>query len=29
MDKGDLGRGGSDFLWDLIERFERRRELNK
>ncbi|MBV8452747.1 MAG: LPS export ABC transporter permease LptF [Deltaproteobacteria bacterium] len=29
MDKGDLGRGGGDFLWDLIERFERRRELSK
>lgn len=27
-DRGDQGRGGSDFLWDLVERFERRRELN-
>jgi lipopolysaccharide export system permease protein len=27
-DRGDQGRGGGDLLWDLIERFERRRELN-
>jgi lipopolysaccharide export system permease protein len=27
-DRGDEGRGGGDLLWDLIERFERRRELN-
>jgi lipopolysaccharide export system permease protein len=27
-DSGDQGRGGGDFLWDLIERFERRRELS-
>ncbi|MBV8357289.1 MAG: LPS export ABC transporter permease LptF [Deltaproteobacteria bacterium] len=27
-DRGDQGHGGGDFLWDLIERLERRRELN-
>jgi lipopolysaccharide export system permease protein len=27
-DTGDQGRGAGDFLWDLFERFERRRELN-
>jgi lipopolysaccharide export system permease protein len=27
-DRGDQGRGGGDFLWDLIERLERRRELS-
>jgi lipopolysaccharide export system permease protein len=27
-DRGDQGRGGGDFLWDLIEWFERRRELS-
>jgi lipopolysaccharide export LptBFGC system permease protein LptF len=25
-DRGDQGRGASDFLWDVVERFERRRE---
>jgi len=24
-DRGDQGRGPGDLLWDLIERFERRR----
>jgi lipopolysaccharide export system permease protein len=27
-DTGDQGRGAGDFLWDLVERFERRPELN-
>jgi len=27
-DRGDQGRGVGDYLWDLIERLERRRELN-
>ena len=27
-DTGDQGRGAGDFLWDLVERFERRRALN-
>jgi lipopolysaccharide export system permease protein len=27
-DRGDQGRGSSDFLWELFERFERRRELS-
>jgi hypothetical protein len=26
-DRGDQGRGAGDFLWDLIERYERRREV--
>ena len=26
-DTGDQGRGAGDFLWDLVERFERRRAL--
>jgi lipopolysaccharide export system permease protein len=25
-DRGDQGRGAGDFIWDLIERYERRRE---
>jgi hypothetical protein len=25
-DKGDQGRGVGDFLWDIIERYERRRD---
>jgi hypothetical protein len=25
-DTGDQGRGAGDFLWDLVERFERRRQ---
>ena len=27
-DTGDQGRGAGDFLWDLVERFERRRALS-
>src|SRR5262249_38087649 len=27
-DTGDQGRGAGDFLWDLVERFERRRALH-
>jgi lipopolysaccharide export system permease protein len=27
-DRGDQGRGAGDFVWDLIERFERRRGAN-
>jgi len=27
-DTGDQGRGAGDFLWELVERFERRRELS-
>jgi lipopolysaccharide export system permease protein len=26
-DRGDQGRGAGDFLWDFIERYERRREV--
>jgi hypothetical protein len=26
-DRGDQGRGVGDFLWDLIERFNKRREV--
>jgi lipopolysaccharide export system permease protein len=26
-DTGDQGRGAGDFVWDLVERFERRREV--
>jgi lipopolysaccharide export system permease protein len=26
-DRGDQGRGAGDFLWDFIERFERKREV--
>ena len=26
-DHGDEGRGAGDFLWDFIERYERRREV--
>jgi lipopolysaccharide export system permease protein len=28
MDRGNQGRGAGDFLWDLIERYERRREVS-
>jgi lipopolysaccharide export system permease protein len=27
-DRGDQGRGGGDFVWDLVEWFERRREVS-
>ncbi len=27
-DRGDQGRGVGDFLWDMIERYERRREVS-
>jgi len=27
-DTGDQGRGAGDFLWELVERFERRREVS-
>jgi len=27
-DSGDQGRGAGDFLWNLIEQFEKRREIN-
>ncbi len=27
-DRGDQGRGAGDFVWDLVERLERRRTVN-